>query len=654
MLSIGEIENIINSNYHNQKPIREECEETYKAIQKVKGNSFSEKLHVFLYGKPQCANEGCNNRRSFKTTFEKRFGKYCSKQCKAADYKKEEEKKEYESISDKDELQAVVEENRYYQKAIQKRDQNLYETINSIDGQNFGEKLCVYLNDEELECKHPECENRPNFISRKQGFGEFCSNECKSQWRSLEAKITRQCKNCGEEFTFNRNKDKEFCSHKCSNNYDELVEERVRKSRETHNEKYGGIGYASEEIMGTFRDTLEEKYGDRYYTNREKFLETIKSKYDGGLKKGGEFQEKLKKGKRKNLKKFFNNTLVPRLKSEANIEILIAAKEYEGLQNEYPLRCQQCDFKFESNVRSQPLPSCPKCSPRSKPEQQLFEFIDGLLNDKNVIRHDRSVLDSKELDIWIPPLDVAIEYDGIFWHSELNGKKDKDYHLKKTQQCEGKGIQLIHVFGHEWRQKKHVVKSALRHKLGKTENQIYARDCEVREIKTPKKTTFLEQNHLQGAGKSSVKMGLIQGDEIKAVMTFSKPKASHGASKGVELARYASDGSVVGGASRLLTNFIREYNPDKIFTYADRRWSSKGESMYPKIGFEPAGASKPNYHYFRPEAPNTLYHRFGFRKSRLEDKLEYFNPEMTEWENMVLNGFDRIWDCGHLKFEMTV
>ena len=645
MLSIGEIENIINSNYHNQRPIHEKCEETYEAIQEVKGNTFNEKLRVFLYGEPECANEGCDKRPSFKTTFEKGFGKYCSDQCRSTDYKKEEDEEEFEEISGKEELQKVVEENRYYQKAIRKRDEELYKTINSIDGQSFGEKLCVYLADEKLECEHPDCENRPNFVSRKEGFGEFCSNQCKSQWRSLKAKITRECKNCGEKFSFNKNKDKEFCSHECSNRYNSLIERRVKNSKKTQQERYGGVGTASAELLQKKRDTQEEKYGDRHYTNRDKFLETMKERYG----------EKAFDGSGERLKNFFEQTLTPRLQNEANIEILIDAEEYEGLRKEkYPLKCLRCDFEFESNIRSQPLPSCPKCSPKSKPEQQLFEFVDGVLDNENAIRHDRSVLDSKELDIWIPSLDVAIEYDGIFWHSELNGNKDKDYHLKKTQKCEEKGVQLIHVFGHEWRQKKHVVKSALRHKLGETENRIYARNCEVQEIETPKKTTFLQRNHLQGAGKSNIKMGLVQGNEIKAVMTFSKPKASHGASEGVELTRYASDGSVIGGASRLLTNFIREYSPDKIFTYADRRWSNKGESMYPKIGFEPAGASKPNYHYFRPEAPNTLYHRFGFRKSQLEDKLEYFNPEMTEWENMVLNGFDRIWDCGHLKFELTV
>ncbi len=644
MLSIGEIENIINSNYHNQRPIHEECEETYEAIQEVKGDTFNEKLRVFLYGEPQCANEGCDNRPSFKTTFEKGFGKYCSKQCRAADYKKEENEEEFEKISGKNELRTIIEKNRYYQKAIQKRDQDLYETINGIEADSFGEKLCVYLADEEPKCKHPDCENRPNFISRKQGFGEFCSYEWRSQWKSLKAKVTRECKNCGEEFTFNRNKDKEFCSYECSNNYNSLIERRVKKSKETQQERYGGVGTASSKLLQKKRNTQKEKYGDRHYTNRDKFLDTMEERYGKNAFDGS--------GER--LKNFFEQTLVPRLRNEANIEILIDAEEYEGLRKEkYPLKCQKCDFKFESNVRSQPLPSCPKCSPRSKPEQDLFEFVDSITSE-NVIRHDRSVLEGKELDIWIPSLNIAIKHDGIFWHSELNGNKNKKYHLKKTQQCEEKGVQLIHVFGSEWHQKKEVVKSALQHKLGETENRIYARDCEVREIETPKKTTFLQQNHLQGAGKSSIKMGLVQGDEIKAIMTFSKPKASHGANDGIELSRYASDGSVVGGASRLLTNFIRDHNPNKIFTYADRRWSNKGNSMYPKIGFEPAGASDPNYHYFRPEAPNTLYHRFGFRKSKLKERLEYFNSEMTEWENMVLNGFDRIWDCGHLKFELTV
>ena len=40
-----------------------------------------------------------------------------------------------------------------------------------------------------------------------------------------------------------------------------------------------------------------------------------------------------------------------------------------------------------------------------------------------------------------------------------------------------------------------------------------------------------------------------------------------------------------------------------------------------------------------------------YQKHMLQEKLEKFDPELTEWENMVKNGYDRIWDCGTILYE---
>lgn len=58
--------------------------------------------------------------------------------------------------------------------------------------------------------------------------------------------------------------------------------------------------------------------------------------------------------------------------------------------------------------------------------------------------------------------------------------------------------------------------------------------------------------------------------------------------------------------------------------------------------------SAPSYRYTRDY--RTLYHRTAFQKHLLEKKLEYFNPSLSEWDNMVINGYDRIWDCGTLVY----
>jgi len=138
-------------------------------------------------------------------------------------------------------------------------------------------------------------------------------------------------------------------------------------------------------------------------------------------------------------------------------------------------------------------------------------------------------------------------------------------------------------------------------------------------------------------------------------MTFGKRRISLGkklTEEGeYELMRYATSVSVIGGAGKLLSYFIKNYNPVKIISYADRRWS-RG-NLYEKLGFNKTGETPVNYWYFK----NGYFirnHRFNFRKNVLNEKLETFNSSLTEWENMQLAGYNRIWDCGSVKFVLKI
>jgi hypothetical protein len=166
---------------------------------------------------------------------------------------------------------------------------------------------------------------------------------------------------------------------------------------------------------------------------------------------------------------------------------------------------------------------------------------------------------------------------------------------------------------------------------------------------------FLEKNHLQGSDTSSIKLGLYYKNELVSVMTFGNLRISLG-SKNVnpntyEMYRFCSklNTSVIGAAGKLLTYFIKTYAPSKLISYADKRWST-GE-LYTKLGFNLISESRPSYFYTKDHYRK--YHRFLFRKSELAKKLTAFDPTKTEWENMKNNGWDRIWDCGNLKYEMN-
>ena len=121
---------------------------------------------------------------------------------------------------------------------------------------------------------------------------------------------------------------------------------------------------------------------------------------------------------------------------------------------------------------------CPKCAVEnnSKVEEELYQFVASIYKG-NIIRNDRKVIKPKELDIYIPDLELAIEFDGLIFHSNYY-KKKKNYHINKTLACLEKGIRLIHVFEDEWLFQNKKTKKILKDIIQKTEDkpQIISED----------------------------------------------------------------------------------------------------------------------------------------------------------------------------------
>lgn len=313
----------------------------------------------------------------------------------------------------------------------------------------------------------------------------------------------------------------------------------------------------------------------------------------------------------------------------------------------YKFKCLKCQTVFEGHLHSN-IPKCPKCFPkyRSKPEIEIENFIKEL--GFKVISSSRKIIPPYEIDIFIPEKNIAIELNGLYWHSEVYGGKSKDYHLDKTIECKEKKIELIHIFEDEWKIKKEIVKSIIKNKIGIIDEKKYARKCEIKELKSKDLEVFYNNNHIQGAVNSSVNLGLFYEGEIVSALSFSKSRFEKNT---VEITRFANklNISVIGGFSKMIKHFIKNNNFNKISTYSDRRYFNG--NVYLNNGFTFVGYTQPNYYYidnnyiFR-------YNRIRFQKHKLENLLENFDSKLTEWENMKLNKYDRIWDCGNYKFEL--
>jgi len=260
-----------------------------------------------------------------------------------------------------------------------------------------------------------------------------------------------------------------------------------------------------------------------------------------------------------------------------------------------------------------------------------------------------SIIKPNQLDIFIPSHNLAIEFNGLYWHSEQY--KPNNYHLNKTESCEKQGIQLIHIFEDEWLFKQDIVKSRLLNIIGLTQNKIYARKTEIKEVLSLQSKEFLTKNHIQGSINAGIKLGLYYNDELVSVMLFNKPRLGIGTSyDGYELSRFCNklNTNVIGGADKLLKYFIKSYQPNQIISYADRRWSQG--NLYEKLGFELKVVNKPNYSYI---CGKIRKHRFGFRKELL--KKEGFDTiNKTEHQIMLDRGIYRIYDCGTKTYQLKI
>jgi predicted Zn-ribbon and HTH transcriptional regulator len=329
-----------------------------------------------------------------------------------------------------------------------------------------------------------------------------------------------------------------------------------------------------------------------------------------------------------NRKKYFDD-IYDRI---VNVEPLFKKEDYCGVSFLYSWKCKNCGAIFKDSLENGKNPRCLKCFPLlggvSQMEEELASWLSQFLE---VIRKNRSIIEPQELDIYIPSHKIAIEFDGLYWHSVEAGLS-KDYHYKKTLNCEEKGVRLIHIFEDEWLNKKEIVKNRLKSILGLNKNKIYARNCNIKEIDAKTKNDFLNAYHIQGADKSSIKLGAYYQDELIGVMTFSKPRISLGQKNNknlvYELSRFSnkSDIRTPGLASKLLSFFERNYDWAEIYSYADRRWSQG--AVYPILGFKFNHHTGLNYWYVKDRR---RFHRFENQVFVLFSKVSQSSPHLSSW-----------------------
>ena len=417
------------------------------------------------------------------------------------------------------------------------------------------------------------------------------------------------------------------------------------KTMQTSIEKYDGL-------MTHARKLLYEKYNGNPFSDnavREKIKTTLIKNY--GVDHPSKSPELILKRTEKYYKKYKRYNPAQLHLSDEVWSILQDKELFSKIYNEKGLIGTTKFLKTSDGLIAKYVDKhkLKRRGYRSSYENSISEFLKSLniifIQDNRTIckEYNKKLY---EIDFVIPDKKICIEFNGLYYHSEISGNKQKNYHKMKLDACEKKGYQLITIFEDEFLDNSELVYNMLKNKLGISEKGVFGRKCIIKEIAWKETKEFLDKHHVQKAGNiTKNNIAAIYKNKIVAVMSFGLNISDK---KLMEIKRYATNGkNNPGVASKLFNYFLNKYNPDKVLSYADRRWSQG--NLYYKLGFKLDKTVPPNYWYL--ENYYIRLHRSNFTKGRIRKKFNLDKDYVfKEVEFMNEHGYDRIWDCGNLRF----
>lgn len=447
------------------------------------------------------------------------------------------------------------------------------------------------------------------------------------------------------------------------------------KIKQTTLKRYGvDVPIKSKEIKEKIKQTTLQRYGTEYAIQnkeiREKAKQTLLKHYNVDVPaRAKQIKEKIKQtnlkkygveygfqspdiiAKSKHTQRINHYPIFARLLQNKHIELISSKEDY--IDSYYiKLKCANCGTIWDRDLKANPLVNsvrciyCPKCTKfASKAEKDLLFYIKSLYSGP-IIENTRKIIKPYELDVYLPEKKLAFEFNGTYWHSDQC--KPKNYHQQKSILCNRQHVRLIHIFEYEWMFNQEKIKNLIKSALSIFDVRLYARKCSIQPISSLEYKQFLEAYHLQGAINSSVRYGLFYKDELVSVIGFGKSRFKKGE---VELHRYCVKAGyqIVGGFSKLIKYACKDAIISEFISYIDlAHFSGRG---YKKAGFKLVEVTSPSYIYIRGDE---IKSRMQCQKHKLEAFLENFDPAKSEYENMLLNDWDRVYDCGNLKVKYTL
>lgn len=485
---------------------------------------------------------------------------------------------------------------------------------------------------------HKKVEEDPTFLKRR---GKSYSNWCKNH--------PEEIKNKGKNHSKKLRSNPE-CLKEQGKRHSQWYKEHPDKLAELNKQKIQWCKDNPEKVKERAKKYSQwcKEHFEEVIKKSEKYIQWVRNNPEE-LSKRGKLISNKKYESRVNQIKLFSETELKKLHPDDLISI------YKGIikgSNLVRVKCPNCgefDYhRFDASVSLQDKRVvsrlCNHCESLGKShyEDELYKYITSL--GYTCIQHERTILKGKELDLFLPDKNIAVEFNGNFWHNEKS--KGKYYHYNKFIECLEKGIHLFNIYEYDYNSNKYILLlNLIKNSIIEVPIRLYARNCIIKVINTAVANNFLNSYHLERLYEISfIHYGLYYKEQLTAVMSFNKVKCSDNS---YELTHFATlpNIRIIGGLSKLFTHFARDYKPAYVSCYTNNDFFD-GHSLS-KIGFYLINRGKEIFNYHWVKKNNTLTKQQCIQKGLIRENFQD-DAEINIMESL---GYSRIFRSGYSKWE---
>jgi len=593
--------------------------------------NLTESIYIIINGpKALCDNNITSKNHSF-VSFEIGYRQFCSKNCKCSRIAHSNEQREYYSKLSTEDKSAII---NAHKSSLQEK----YGVTNSsqVPGSREKAKQTAIKNygvDHPMKSDDLKLQVKQTNLEKYGVTSPFQSEDLKEKIRQTNLQ------NLGVEYPMQSDRVKQKSKEtlisnygvdniakvseikekvKCTNierhgrPYAFLSPESIEKNHNTKLEKYGNISpFASPEVREKSKKTNLDRYGNSYYSQSKLSDEILAILQDQNL---------------------FSNFAIGKTFYEICNELQVSLRTVLNYVYKYDIR---------DKIKAPTVSSY---------ETKVKNLLDNL--KINYIHNSKRIIAPLQLDFYLPEHNLAIEVGSAYYHSELAGGKDRNYHYLKWKQCQERDITLLQYFDYDILNNWHLIESKIKRLTHQSIPIIGARKLTINPLVDYKiESNFLETFHLQGASsKRNLVLAAYYNDQIAGITSWLIKDNS------CELSRFATDidYSFPGLFSKMLKYFINLTNfHGTLMSFSDNRHSNG--NLYKSIGFRLGGVSNPGYSYTRNFIE--FESRIKYQKHKLGKIFNLIQADIatvSEWSIMQSQGFDRMWDAGQSKWLLDI